>query len=355
MRTKRRVPPPRRRIGGGIGHLRLPRDAAEASLALPETTAAPEPRPAAPSARRRGAPDPILLFFPARDEQATVADVVRRAPQTVLGHPVRCLVVDDGSADRTPEVAAAAGADVASLPHRGFGAAVRRGLAEAVRAEAVAVAFCDADGEYAPEELERLVGPILAGDADYVVGSRFAGDISRMAPHRRLGNLVLTRLLGLIARRRITDGQSGFRALSPAAAAAAEIIHDFNYAQVLTLDLLSKGFRYAEVPITYRSRTTGRSFVRLGSYLRAVLPAIYRELNSPSIDSVLDRGGLEPAQRRGSVLDDVGSEAPARVGPGGPVEPAAGPEGTGGSPGHRQSVVGVVVDEQALPAEREQV
>ena len=63
--------------------------------------------------------------------------------------------------------------------------------------------------------------------------------------------------------RGLTDGQSGYRALSPAAAAAAEVVHDFNYAQVLTLDLLAKGFRYAEVPITYRFREHGRSFVRL--------------------------------------------------------------------------------------------
>ena len=60
-------------------------------------------------------------------------------------------------------------------------------------------------------------------------------------------------------------------------------MHDFNYAQVLTLDLLGKGHRYAEVPITYAFRTEGRSFVRLGRYLRAVLPAVYRELNAPPV------------------------------------------------------------------------
>jgi len=141
------------------------------------------------------------------------------------------------------------------------------------------VAFCDGDGEYAPEELERLVAPILDGRADYVVGSRFAGRIRRMHPHRRLGNLVLTRLLRFAARTPITDGQSGYRALSAAAAAEAEIVHDYNYAQVLTLDLLAKGFSYTEVPISYGFREAGRSFVRLGSYLRHVLPAVHAELN----------------------------------------------------------------------------
>ena len=197
------------------------------------------------------------------------------------GHPVSVLVVDDGSDDETAARAQAAGARVRSLgTNRGLGAAVREGLAAAAALEPAAVAFCDGDGEYAPEELERLVSPILAGAADYVVGSRFAGEIRRMRPHRRLGNLVLTRALSFVARTPIGDGQSGYRALSLEAARSAEIIHDFNYAQVLTLDLLAKGFRYAEVPISYGFRTSGRSFVRLGRYLRHVLPAVHHELNA---------------------------------------------------------------------------
>jgi hypothetical protein len=97
-----------------------------------------------------------------------------------------------------------------------------------------------------------------------------------MLPHRRVGNRLLTRLLGWVARAPIGDGQSGFRALSRAAAADAEVVHDYNYAQVLTLDLLGKGFRYREVPISYRFRTTGQSFVRPGRYLREVLPTVLR-------------------------------------------------------------------------------
>lgn len=224
---------------------------------------------------------PIVLFMPAFNESASVASVVRRVPTAVNGHPVRCLVIDDGSTDETAPEAASAGATVIELDgNRGLGAAVRVGLTEALRQDPVAVAFCDADGEYAPEELGVMVRPIIEGRADYVVGSRFNGEIGRMLPHRRVGNLVLTWLLSWIARRRISDGQSGYRAFSPRAAAAAEVIHDFNYAQVLTLDLLAKGMRYAEVPISYTFRTTGRSFVRPGRYLREVVPAVYREVNT---------------------------------------------------------------------------
>jgi hypothetical protein len=128
-----------------------------------------------------------------------------------------------------------------------------------------------------------------------------------MLPQRRLGNLALTGLLRFVARAPIGDGQSGFRALSRAAAADAEIVHDYNYAQVLTLDLLAKGHRYLEVPIGYQFRTCGRSFVRPLRYLRRVVPAVWRELNRPL------------------VLDHVGGEGLAGGGPGGVVEGAVGP------------------------------
>ena len=230
---------------------------------------------------------PVVVLLPAHNEEATVADVVRRAPSELRGHPVEVVVVDDGSTDGTATTARRAGAMVHAFgTNRGLGAAVRAGLALAVERGAVAVAFLDADGEYAPEELATLVGPILDGHADYVVGSRFAGRPRDMRPHRWLGNRVLTAGMRRLVRRwgvgDLTDGQSGYRALSLDAAAHAEIVHDFNYAQVLTLDLLAKGFRYAEVPISYRFRLHGRSFIRLGPYLRRVIPAIGRELRSPA-------------------------------------------------------------------------
>jgi glycosyltransferase involved in cell wall biosynthesis len=247
-----------------------------------------------------------VFFLPARDEAATVAAVVRRAPPRVGGRPVQVLVVDDGSVDGTGDLAADAGAEVVRInPGRGLGAAVRRGLEHAVTGGAAVIAFCDADGEYAPEELERLVAPILDGDADYVVGSRFAGRIDRMSPHRRVVNRVLTRGMRWIARVPITDAQSGYRALSRVAAAHADIAHDYNYAQVLTLDLVARGYRYAEVPITYRFRETGRSFVKPVTYLRHVVPAVARVVRDAN------REAVSP----GSVGDDVQAEAVAGDGP----------------------------------------
>jgi uncharacterized membrane protein YbhN (UPF0104 family) len=258
------------------GQLRLPRR-------LP-------PRPA-PLAAAEDAP--VVAFIPAYNEEAAVGGVVRRMPGSVCGRRLVVIVVDDGSTDASAAVAAEAGARVVHQPtNLGLGAAVRRGLAEAVATAPAAVVYLDADGEYFPEDIDTVAGPVLRGEADYVVGSRFAGSIERMLPHRRFGNRVLTRWMRWLTRRRdLTDGQSGYRAFSPAAAAAAEVIHDYNYAQVLTLDLLAKGYRYAEVPIRYTFRQTGSSFIKLGRYLRMVVPAVYRELNTPAPATSLSAQG----------------------------------------------------------------
>lgn len=255
---------------GLAGRLRLPAD--RSTVDRPESSPVQSPVV--------GTDAPVVLFLPARDEGPRVADVVAAAPPEIDGHPVEVLVVDDGSTDDTRSRAEAGGARVVSHPRGlGLGAAVRTGLAEGVVRGAVATAFCDADGEYDPADLAALVRPILDGRAHYVVGTRFGGRIERMHPHRRLGNRVLTRWIRFVVRQPVTDGQSGFRALSLAAATETEIAHDYNYAQVLTIDLVGRGFGYTEVPITYRFRRSGRSFIRLGPYLAAVVPTVWRQLN----------------------------------------------------------------------------
>ena len=224
----------------------------------------------------------LAVVVPAKDEAATIGELLDRlATVWVPGHRLRVFVVDDGSTDETAGIARRRGATVVQHPeNRGLGAAVRTGLRVAVEAGAPLVAYLDADLEYYPEDVPRLVEPILDGRADYVLGSRFRGGVQRMKPYRRVGNHVFTALLVLLTGRLMTDGQTGMRAFSWEAARRAEIIHDYNYAQVLTLDLLRKGFALEEVPIRYTLREHGASFVNW-RYPAKVLPAIWRELRLP--------------------------------------------------------------------------
>jgi glycosyltransferase involved in cell wall biosynthesis len=224
----------------------------------------------------------IAVVIPAKDEGATIGAVLDGISEvSVPGHNLHPIVVDDGSMDATAAIARGRGAEVVVHPeNRGLGAAVRTGLRAAVASGAVAVAYLDADLEYAPEDIPNLLEPVLSGRAGYVLGSRFRGGVRGMRLYRRVGNYAFTALLVLITGKKITDGQTGMRAFSREAADRAEIVHDYNYAQVLTLDLLRKGFRLEEVPIRYRVREHGESFIRW-SYPAKVLPAIWREMRSP--------------------------------------------------------------------------
>ena len=224
----------------------------------------------------------LAVVVPANNEEATIGTLLARVKSVrVPGYKVRVFVVDDGSDDDTGRVAREWGAIVVRHPqNRGLGAAVRTGLREAVEAGASLVAYLDADLEYDPEDIPCLVKPIIDGQADYTLGSRFKGKVRGMKLVRRFGNHAFTALLVLLTGQLMTDGQTGMRAFSQEAARRAEIIHDYNYAQILTLDLLRKGFRMEEVPIRYTLRKHGTSFI-CWRYPAKVLPAIWRELRTP--------------------------------------------------------------------------
>ncbi len=225
----------------------------------------------------------LVIILPARNERAAIGDVIRGIPHDDLiaaGWRPLVLVVDDGSTDETDAVARAAGADMI-LRHarsRGLGAALRTGLEGARELDARAAVYLDADGEYDPAHLPRLLAPIIAGEADYVLGSRFRGRREGMCWQRRFGNRGFTWLTSVLCGRHLTDAQTGYRAFSRRALDRAAIIHDYNYAQVLTLRLLRRRMALSEVPIDYRVRQSGRSFIRGFEYCRRVLPAIAREL-----------------------------------------------------------------------------
>ena len=169
-----------------------------------------------------------------------------------------------------------------SFPHnRGLGAAVREGLKQCCLLGADIGIMIDADNEYPPEQIPDVLAPIIAGRADYTFGSRFKGQIQGMKLHRRLGNYTFTLLQAILLRRWIYDGQSGMRGFSRDAMENAVIIHDYNYAQVLTLNLVRQGYRLEEIPITYQVRTKGQSFIKFRQYVTSVLPAIYKEMRRP--------------------------------------------------------------------------
>ena len=223
---------------------------------------------------------PLAVVIPAFNEAENLPDTLTQIRAQQIER-AQIIVVDDGSRDATAEVAHEYGADIVVRHerNRGLGAALRTGLEAARDIDARAAVYIDADGEYSPSQIPDLLAPIEAGEADYVLGSRYLGTRENQPLLRRAGNLVFTAMLCIAAGRRITDGQTGFRAFSRRALECAEIIHDYNYAQVLTLDLLKKGMRLREVPISHRQRTKGRSFIG-PKYLWRVPTGMIREMLS---------------------------------------------------------------------------
>jgi glycosyl transferase family 2/sulfatase-like protein len=237
---------------------------------------AARPRPGQPAPATRAAR--CLAIVVARDEEAALGGVLAGIPDEACGLPVDVLLVDDGSRDATAAIGREHGARVHSHEtSRGLGAALRTGL-ELARDDGYAAAvYIDGDGEYDPAEFERVLDPVARCRADYVLGSRFLGDREGMSWHRTLANRSASALLGFLLGTVTSDGQTGYRALSAHALAAARIRHDYNYAQVLTLSLWGAGIEAVEVPIHYRRRLSGRSFVRYPEYLARVAPAVWRE------------------------------------------------------------------------------
>lgn len=223
----------------------------------------------------------VVVFLPAHNEEECIEEMIQTIPRNMGDNiEVQIILIDDGSSDRTVELAKKAGIDAvySSDTNEGLGAAVRRGLHHSVQLNADISVMIDADLEYPGQQIPDLIQPIIEKEADYVMGSRFLGTIHGMKLHRRLGNYLFTFVQSILLKRWIHDGQSGMRAFSRNVMKDAEIIHDYNYAQVLTLNIVRKGYRMKEIPIEYYVRKKGQSFIKFKAYMSSVIPAIYKEM-----------------------------------------------------------------------------
>jgi glycosyltransferase involved in cell wall biosynthesis len=197
----------------------------------------------------------VVVVVPAYQEEAHIGAVVARMPAFVD----RIVVVDDGCTDRTAERAGARGAAlvVRHPSRRGVGAAIATGYRAAIARtsdDADAIAVMAGDGQMDPDDLERVVSPVVRGEADYVKGSRFAAPGVRraMGTPRWIGGQVFSRLTALAIGRPVSDSQCGFTALSRRAAAALDLDDlwpSFGYPNDLLGQLAVRRARIAEVPV----------------------------------------------------------------------------------------------------------
>ncbi len=204
--------------------------------------------PPATAARRK-----LVVMLPCLNEERTVAEVVRGVPRRLPGiDAVEVLVLDDGSTDRTAELAREAGARVSS--HRvnlGLGRTFRNGVRTALAMGADVVVNIDGDGQFDPADIAQLVAPIVAGEAHMVTASRFLRRelVPRMPVIKRWGNRWVARIVWLLSGERFHDVSCGFRAFSREALLRMNLFGGFTYTQETFLDLIFKGLGIVEVPV----------------------------------------------------------------------------------------------------------
>lgn len=205
--------------------------------------------------RRRAA------VVPAFNEEETIAGVIAEIRAVDPGMEI--IVVDDRSFDRTAVLAAEAGARVLRLAcNLGIGGAVQTGYQAARELGCDLVVQVDGDGQHDPQELPLILEPVLAGRADIVIGSRFAGEGTyRAPPVRRLGMRIFAAFVSLLVGKSLSDTSSSFRAVNRRALSLFAVDYPHGYLETIeaTVMTVRYGLRIEEVPVRMRERTSGSS------------------------------------------------------------------------------------------------
>jgi glycosyltransferase involved in cell wall biosynthesis len=203
---------------------------------------------------------PVAIVIAAYNEAGAVGPVIEALPAQVCGLATAAIVVADGCADGTAKEAATAGALVADVPvNRGQGAALRLGYRLAREGGATYIVTTDADGQYNPAEIERVLGPVVAGEADFVTGSRQLGSQETKDFIRRAGSRFFALSLSLLTGQQISDTTFGLRAMRAEVTGAVRLEQPQYQSSELLIGVITHGYKVTEVPATIHRRRIGES------------------------------------------------------------------------------------------------
>jgi glycosyltransferase involved in cell wall biosynthesis len=203
---------------------------------------------------------PLVVVIAAYNEQDGVGSVIDEISPVIYGLQVSVVVVDDGSTDKTAQVAAEHGALVCRLAvNCGHGSALRAGYRIARDGGATYIATLDADGQWDPADLPAMVELLETDQADMVLGSRQLGATDNHDAVRNAGVRFFSRVISTLTRARITDSSSGLRAMRAEITAAVRQTQPQYQTSELLIGALMSGYRVLEVPTRMRLRNAGES------------------------------------------------------------------------------------------------
>lgn len=208
----------------------------------------------------------VCIVIPALNEAATIGEVIRSVPISLLpGAEQEIIVIDDGSTDDTSEIAKSLSATVVKHGvNRGVGAAFRTGIQEALRRHADYIVHIDGDGQFNPADIPTLLNPITENRADITVCTRFSDpkNYPQMPLIKKIGNKIVRFIVNMAANSKFTDVSCGFRCYSRDAALRLTLFGNFTYTHEVILDAVLKGMRIVEIPLIVRGeRAHGNSRV----------------------------------------------------------------------------------------------
>ncbi len=214
--------------------------------------------------RRDGHPErfagKVAILIPAYNEAENIAHVLDKLPEDVCGERTAVLVVDDGSRDGTGDVAEAHGATVARhVINRGGGAALRTGYRLLSDSDANIVVTIDADGQHLPEEMPRLVEPVLSGEVDMAHGSRVLGEAEPNTRSREVGIVFFNRVVSFITRTKVSDCSNGYRAVRASVLPQLVLRQEQFHTSEFMIEAIKRGIPAKEVPVTVVARLHGHS------------------------------------------------------------------------------------------------
>ncbi|MFW9772581.1 MAG: glycosyltransferase family 2 protein [Candidatus Heimdallarchaeota archaeon] len=226
----------------------------------------------------------VGVIIPAYNEELNIGKTLEQIPKNI-SNKLSVIVVDDGSADKTSEIASSYNVVLLKHPeNRGNGAATKTGLEFCKQEEVDLAIILDADGQHDPKYLCDFIRPIIEDSVEFVIGNRFKYYYD-MVPKRKLSSKLMTAFYFIFLRRKVADPTNGYRSLSKKLVQELEFESEYSLTQEMLYKIIPF-YNYKQIPIKVNPRTQGDSFISIRDYLRKIILLFLKFYIFPKVQKI---------------------------------------------------------------------